>query len=546
MNARLRAVLSALTRTPRRIFLGALAVFFILSAAWSLATPLGGSPDDPAHMIKAAATARGEINGVRGYIEAAGLQPVRYYNVPAAYAALNSPSSALQCYAFRPNVPASCGHSDFNATGTVSLPTTAGHYNPIYYGAVGWPSLFAPGTTGMYLMRLVSAFLCSLMLAGAVLLAAQWRRPAFPLLGVACAATPMVLFLDGMVTPNAAEASSSVLAWTAALSITMDPRPELLKRRLALLVVGVAVLANARPLGGEWVFAILAVALFVKVRGALTGFLRSRAVWVAGAVAAVFGLIGVGWSETHGDNAIVPYQPSYAFGPAAHATLSVTEQYIKGLVGVFGWLDTPSPAVTYYFWLGVVILIMIIAWACGRLREGVAVLALLVGVIAIPILAQGVEAKHVGYIWQGRYLLAFAVGLPILAGMVVARRDVQFPAALQQRIVVVALLLLAFGNFAAYFHAMRRYAVGLGKALIITHVDWEPPGTWFLLLPLYAVAVAAFIVLITALSAGRDEADPAPGQEEPEPDREEPGEQAEADVAQNGFRSPQLPTMGAV
>jgi len=541
MNARFHAVLTALSRTPRRIFLSAFAVFFVLSASWALASPMGSAPDDPAHLIKAAATARGEINGVSGYMEAAGLQPVRYYNVPAAYQQLTNPGSAVQCFAFHPTVPASCGTSDYNSTALVSLPTTAGHYNPIYYAAVGWPSLFAPGSTGMYLMRLVSALLCSLMLAAAVLLAAQWRRPAFPLLGVACAATPMVLFLNGMVTPNAAEASSAVLAWIAALSITMDPRPELLKRRLALLVVGVAVLANARPLGAEWIVVILAAALIVKRRGALTGMLRSRAVWVAGAAAAVAGLIGVGWSMTHGDNAKVPYQSAYAFGPAAHTTLNLTEGYIKGLIGIFGWLDTASPAVTYYFWLGVVMLMLIVAWACGRLLHSAALLGLLVGVIAIPILAQGVEARHLGYIWQGRYLLAFAVGLPILAGTVISQRGVEISAALQRRIVVVALLLLAFSNFVAYFRSMRRYAVGLDKALFFTHVHWEPPGTWLLLLPLYAVALAGFLLLMIAASAERDEVEPAPDHEEPAP-----GEPASEEVATNGFRAARPPRIGAV
>lgn len=541
MSVRLRALLTAPARTPRRIFLGAFAVFFVLSASWSLASPLGSSPDDPAHLVKAAATARGEINGVSGFVEAAGLQPVRYYNVPAAYAALNSPGAPLQCYAFHASVPASCGHSDFSSTALVSVPTTAGHYNPIYYAAVGWPSLFAPGPTGMYLMRLVSALLCSLMLAAAVLLAAQWRRPAFPLLGVACAATPMVLFLDGMVTPNAAEASSSVLAWTAALSITMDPRPELLKRRLALLVVGLAVLANARPLGAEWIVVILAAALIVKRRGALAGMLRSRAVWAAGAAAAVAGLVGVGWSMSHGDNAKVPYQPSFAFGPAAHYALNQTEWYIKGIVGVFGWLDTPSPAVTYYFWLGVITLLMVVAWACGRLLDGLAVLGMLVGVIFIPILAQGVEAKHLGYIWQGRYLLAFAVGLPILAGCIIAQRGIQIPAALQRRVVVAALFLLALANFASFFHAMRRYTVGLGKALFFTHVHWQPPGTWFLLVALYAVAVAAFVLLMIAASESRDESRPATAAEEPAP--EEP---AHAEAAPEGLPTQQLPRIGAV
>jgi predicted membrane protein DUF2142 len=541
MNTGFRAVLNALTGTSRRLFLSAFAVFFALSASWSLASPLGSAPDDPAHMIKAAATARGEINGVPGYIEAGGLQPVRYYNVPASYAALESADSALLCYAFHPETPASCGHSDLHATGLVSVPTTAGHYNPIYYAAVGWPSLFAPGATGMYLMRLVSALLCSLMLAAAVFLAAQWRRPAFPLLGVSCAATPMVLFLDGMVTPNAPEASSAVLAWTAALSITMDPRPELLKRRLTLLAIGLAVLANVRPLGAEWIAAILAVALIVKRRGALAGMLRSRAVWVAAAVTAVAGLFGVGWSVTHGDSAKVPYQPNFAFRPAAHFTLSVTEGYIKGLVGVFGWLDTPSPAITYYFWLGVITLMMVIAWACGRLLQGLAVLGLLAGVIFIPVVAQGIEAKHVGYIWQGRYLLAFAVGLPILAGAVISQRGIQIPSAFQRRIVVVALLLLAFSDFAAYFHAMRRYVVGLGKSLILRHAHWEPPGTWPLLLLLYAVALAAFLVLMIAASGGRDEADPSPDHGESAP------EEAAVEVAvPNGFQSPRLPRIGAL
>lgn len=533
MNARLRAVLGALTRTPRRVFLSAFAVFFLLSACWSLATPIGSAPDDQSHMIKAAATARGEINGTVGVEEADGtLQPARYYNVPAVYGKIDGHGSATPCYAFNSKVPASCVHTDWSSSGTVSVPSTAGHYNPIYYAAVGWPSLFAPGYAGLYLLRLVSALLCSLMLAGAVLLAAQWRRPAFPLLGVACAATPMALFLNGVVNPNAAEASSAVLAWTAALSITMDPRPELLKRRLILLAVAVAVLANARPLGAEWIVAILAVALFVMRRGALAGMLRSRTVWVTAAAAGVAGLFGVGWSTTHGDNAEVPYKAAYAFGPAAHATLDQSEFYLKDMIGYFGWLDTPSPAVTYYFWAGVITLLLIVAWAGGRLRDGVALLALLLGVIFIPVVAQGVEAKHVGFIWQGRYLLAFAVGLPILAGAVVARSGVQIPAALRRRLVAVALLLLAFANFAAFFRSMRRYAVGMDKALFFTHVSWEPPGTWLLLLPLYAVALAGLVLLMVGASADRDdEAEPGPAHEE---------------VAPNGFRSRPLPRIGAV
>lgn len=516
MIERCRALLRALTTTPRRLLLVSFAIFFALSGSWALASPMGSGPDDQAHLVKAAATARGEINGRSGHLEQGGtLEPVHYFQVPAVYAKVDGfDTYDAACYSFKDTVPASCARPIRGSSALVSLPTTAGHYDPIYYGAVGWPSLLFPGLTGMYLMRLTSALLCSLMLAAAMYLAAQWRRPAFAMLGVSAAATPMALFINGLVNPNSAELSSALLGWCAALSITMDPRPELFKRRLTLLAIAFSVLANARPLGAEWIFAIVAVALFVVRRGALAGIWRARATWVAAAVTGVFVLFGVGWSLTHGDTAKIPYTPAYAFGPAAHTTLNNTSWYIHQMIGIFGWLDTPVPTVTLDLWIGVILLLAVIAWACGRLRDGIALLSVLIGVIIIPVLAQGVEAKHVGFIWQGRYLLAFAVGLPILAGWVLSDRATQIPAVLQTRIAAVALSLLAFANFAAFFRSMRRYAVGLNKALIPTHLHWSPPGTWLPWLALYAIAATSLIGLVIAGGSGRLETETPPAPDE--------------------------------
>lgn len=50
-------------RTPKRLWAIAFALFFTLAASWSAATPLGGSPDEHAHFIRAAAVARGQIGG---------------------------------------------------------------------------------------------------------------------------------------------------------------------------------------------------------------------------------------------------------------------------------------------------------------------------------------------------------------------------------------------------------------------------------------------------------------------------------------------------
>src|ERR1039458_7331411 len=57
-------------------------VLFVLCTAWCLATPLGGAPDEPAQIVKAAATVRGEIIGqpVRGEHAA-----TRSFRVPAVF-----------------------------------------------------------------------------------------------------------------------------------------------------------------------------------------------------------------------------------------------------------------------------------------------------------------------------------------------------------------------------------------------------------------------------------------------------------------------------
>jgi len=45
------------------VFTSVFAIVWLLSIAWSLATPLFGGPDEPAHVIKAATVARGEFTG---------------------------------------------------------------------------------------------------------------------------------------------------------------------------------------------------------------------------------------------------------------------------------------------------------------------------------------------------------------------------------------------------------------------------------------------------------------------------------------------------
>lgn len=507
-----RAAAKRAARMPRpsRVFLAAFAVFFALSACWSLATPMFASPDETSHLVKAAATVRGEIGGKHGFIQqemfqGPSRQPTRSYRVPAAYAA-----QVFPCFAFAPEMTPVCekGRPEHppSRTGSLTMYTTAGHYNPIYYALVGWPSLLATGVHGMYLVRLASAFVNSLLLAGAVALAASWRRAGFLLAGLLAAATPMVLFLNGMVNPNSLEVSSAVLAWVAALSLAVQPDPLLQRRRVLTLVGAGALLVNVRPLGYEWLAVILGTALLVSVgRGAVFAVLRARSTWYAAAAASPALFFGLWWTLHNGDNAQVPFVKGNAFIPAAHTTLNSAQWDVQCMIAVFGWLDTPAPMVTYDLWIGVTLLLALVAVACGRWRQSLAVLALGIGIVAIPVLAQGVEARHIGLIWQGRYLLAVAVGLPILAGAVLAARadeagEAGLPTWLDRRIVLTVGTALAFADLAAFFRALRRYLTGLDGHLLLTKITWQPPGDWELWVVLYALALASAVALYAVLA----------------------------------------------
>jgi len=482
---------------PSRVFLAAFVVFFGLSACWSMATPLFAPPDETSHLVKAAATVRGEINGKKGYVLEGGIeQPTRIYRVPSAYGV-----DVFPCYNWNTRLTPACDKKVkrdqrlLKGHGSVSMWTTAGHYNPFYYALVGWPSLMFKGVGGMYLIRLMSALISSLLLAGAVAIVAGWRRPGFILAGVVTAATPMVLFLNGVVNPNGIEASSALLAWVAALSLALQPDERRLRTRVIAFVVAAAVLVNVRPLGYEWLAAILAVSMLAANKGVVSALLRHRTARRSLAVASPAFLFGLFWTLGNGDNAKTPHNHADAFVPAAHATLNAMQWHIEDMIGMFGFEDTMA---TYDIWIGAAVLLTLVGVALGTRRTSAALLAMAVGVVLIPLLAQGFEAKHVGMAWQGRYLLAFAVGLPILAGAVLASRAERLglPRWVDYRMALTLSIVLACADFAGFFRALRRYMVGMNGRLLLEPITWQPPGGWPLWVSLYAVVLGLYVALV--------------------------------------------------
>ena len=144
-------------------------------------------------MVKAVATARGEfVNSSSRHEIINGFEKTWLgYRLPAKYGTLDAMSACFR----NTLLSAACGEKFGTDNSTAIVETSAGNYNPAYYFPVGLPSLVFPGLGALYGMRLASALLNSALLAAAVGIAAGWRRPGWPVLGVVACGTPMALFL---------------------------------------------------------------------------------------------------------------------------------------------------------------------------------------------------------------------------------------------------------------------------------------------------------------------------------------------------------------
>ncbi|MEU6311836.1 DUF2142 domain-containing protein [Streptomyces sp. NPDC047014] len=483
-------------RTPKRLWLISFALFFALAGSWSAASPLAGSPDEHAHFIRAAAVARGQIGGpevmvphtvagIEGRFAEAGVQlPEWYRNLPLLH----------ECYSWEQSEPASCAPSLGGSEKIAQATTAAGRYHPGYYLVTGWPSLLVDGPEGLYLMRFASALFCAALLASAVVTAAEWRRRSLAMLGVLTAATPMALYMAGMVNPSGGEIAAGILVWTALLSVVLSPDPRLQNRRLARLGVGGLVLINIRPLGLIWFGgAVFFCLLLGHRRGILRQVLRRKALWMwTGLLAAATGgqLL---WAAAHPDNSVIDIPDNLTPGAAARLTFGNTDIYVKQMLGYFGWLDTPAPAFTWLVWSGVLATLIALALVHGRRFDVPAIGAMLVAIVIVPVVGQASQAERIGMVWQGRYLLPFAVGLPLMAVLICATRSpaTGFP---WRRLAGFAVGGLALAHAAAFYWTLRRFAVGTDGPWLAVHAHWAPPGGWVLWTGVYTMAALALVV----------------------------------------------------
>ncbi|MGG7463939.1 DUF2142 domain-containing protein [Plantibacter sp. YIM 135347] len=471
-----------------RFFLVVFAATLVPMLLWSIASPLMSVPDEPSHAVRAASVVRGEIAAIPWEQD----QSLIVAHVPEYVANTHN----LRCFAFEPDVTAACQNAHrSDGTRIVATGTSANLNSPAYYAVVGWPTLLLDGDAALYAMRLVNALLCAATLAVMFMCLRALPRNRWATVGAVVGVTPMVLYLGGSINPNGIEVAASG-ALLAALLVAV--RTTVAGRRLweltILAMIAAALVMSTRSIALLWVALIVVAALVLASPGRLVRLLRTPAGWTLLAGSAVVGLASVWW---YLHPPIFPAVVSEPVGPAALAlvfvfTLTRTAEFFFGMIGYFGWVDTPAPNVTVAVWSTAILALLATALIWSRARARFAVWGAIAVCVLVPAVTQVAVYQAAGYMWQGRYTLAVLLCALLLAGIALDD-DESFPSpARAKRLVAVGYGALAVGSVWAFVWTLRRYVIGEGAPLetMLSHPQWQPPIPWVPLTALYAVAIA--------------------------------------------------------
>lgn len=477
---------------------------------WALASPLMSVPDEPSHAIRAAAVARGEVT----------VTP--WASNPALAAAVVPENIAngheLICFAFKTDKTADCQAAVRNTDERlVTTGTSAGLNSPVYYALVGWPSLFLGGDAAFFGMRIVNAILCAAALAVMIMqltLLPRWR---WAMVGAVVGITPMVVYLGGSINPNGLEvAAAGALFATVLATFRGTQRGRLLWEQCGLALATTALLISTRSISLLWVVIATVVGLLLGNRERIRELFRTPATWVLiAAIALISGLTTLWYvnppvlgSEGTPNAAPDPIGLTYAF----LFTLWRSADWVFGMIGFFGWVDTAAPAVTIAAWITPMLAIVVASLIWGRKHTKWAVWVLLAVVVLVPGFTQlGVYTEY-GFIWQGRYMLAMLLCLLVVAGL--SLDDAELRTDFRSvRLITTAFALLWLGHALAFMMTLRRYIVGSDGdlATMLFGSGWEPPFGWKTLTVLFALTVAAGCFLARMLFVRAPGAESGPG-----------------------------------
>jgi hypothetical protein len=494
-------MVNGLRSSPRRVWWTSFVLVTLLIGLWSIADPLFAGPDEPAHVVRAVAVSHGQLTGRHPTqpLDDKQLRTVKgatlNVRVPAIFG-----SVVVPCYAHHGDLLPPCLKFR-GSTEDTEVPTYTARNPPAYYSVVGIVSwVHRAGAATVYLMRLITAVIAGALIATAITALRRFAAPGLVAVGLVVAITPVVLFIAGTVNPNATEIAAAIALWVCGLALVTTATERVDRRLVAATGIAAGVLTLSRQVGPLWLGLITLIIAGVAEREALRNLARSSSarVWaVVVAGATTFQLI---W-----DGTVQPLEVTRVHNRGVHGSLVDAVEYSAGgvfvslreMVDTFGWRDTRAPILTLVFWAVVTGLLVLVAVAWVRRRQVVVLGTLVVATVVVPIVMQATFYRHAGTIWQGRYTLPLAVGIPILAAACLATtprgRQLVTP-----RLLWTVGIVIGAGHVLAFTSNLRRYTAGYSRELQYWLApQWHPLGLPPILLTIaYVAVVVAFIAWV--------------------------------------------------
>jgi hypothetical protein len=465
-------------RNEKTAWVSWFAGFLLVAVGWALVTPVNHYPDEVSHVYRAVSVVRGEIFPHIGPFDH-GTGAIT--NVPVTVRGVLFESRCRGLH-----LSGNCESAGPNHPGSVTVVTSEGRRFPLYYSMVGWPSLAFPNRTGWYLMRLVSAVLCSALLAAAAnVLMTMRRRPLVLAAGLFVGLTPLAVNLSGAVNPSGLEIAAAACFWAVMLALvhgTSTLTPRLLAR---LGAVSGVILVTCREVGCIWILLAVVLSLMSASRPERGRFLRSRSARVVLTPAIIATAAVASWTITFHSYAVYNSKPRSGGDliSAVRATSGKTGKLLQQILAYLGWQTIRPPLIAQVCWILAVLAIVAVAFATCR-RVGIAVVFGYALVVVLPFAVLVVTYHERGLRgWQGRYTVPLAIGPAFLSvaplrGQARERRFVVLLAGAVACLTLLGQLAVFQGAWVRYRHHSHWYVpLGrvfcvLGAIVVVATVTW--------------------------------------------------------------------------
>lgn len=432
------------------------AAVVIIGWTWAVGVARYGGPDEPAHVIRAAAVGHGDLRGE----VATGYEP-GYRKVRVA-APLTTGDPA--CFRHSPTTTADCAVVS-NPPGEIDVATSAGGAPPWYYLVVGVIVRVVSSGRTVLASRMAAVLWCAAILGLALLRAGRHARvwllaamtaPGWFLLGVVgTSGIEVALVLLALLEATRRFDRPAAVEWvTVPLAVCLVMRPA---AAVDVVLVGLFLIGTVRPL--DWRSGVR-LALPLALAGSLT-------LW---------------WNRWL-DVPVTDRRTadSHPFATALNKSVHGIPTTIHQAIGALGWNEFFAPALAQASWL---LALVVAVWWARSLRWHL--LWASCGLV-LPTIAELLVHRRIGEVWQGRYSIPFAIG-----GVLYAARVASPPRRLLRALLVSACIV----EVATFHWTLRRYMVGMHGSLIMSDARWTPLVNAWLLIAVNAATMLWLVRLV--------------------------------------------------